>query len=555
MDKETKRILQEASVIGRAFLYEILIKITELKDFIDGGLSTLERLDLIRTRALQPDLEYMFKHPLTQEVVYNGVLKKERQEIHEQIALVIESVFQDRLPEFYETLAFHFRQGRSVLKAVDYLIRSGEKCLARYAVDESHQYFKEAYELLSNKSEKTKEENALLIELLTKWSLIRYYRGDLGKYVDLLRSHRDLAESLADRPKLGMFYAWCGWSLWYQGKYTDSYEYLRLALKMGEQIEDQKVIGHACTWLSFTCSELGDLDQAILYGERAQEVCKNRPSDHYLFFKSLGAIGFAFWFKGNCKRTLEEGTALIDYGRKHSNIRSIVMGYWFIGFGHIMKGDFASAISASKKGLQTAQDPLYSQMMRYLLGNCYLANGQLQEAEEALQEVATFSRDVGDESFGPPTHAALGIISISKGLMGKGLNMIEKARQACIKNQRIYALARLEQYLGIVYLRIVDKPAKVNLSTMAKNVGFILKNVPPAAKKAAEHFNRAIEISKEIGAKGVESQAYLDLGRLHKAKGRNDKARDCFTMAIRIFEECEAEVFLQQANEALESLK
>ena len=104
LEKETKRILQEASVIGRSFLHEILLKITEVKEFIDGGLSTLERLDLIRTRALQPDLEYMFKHPLTQEVVYNGVLKKERQEIHEQIALVIESVFQDRLPEFYEPL-------------------------------------------------------------------------------------------------------------------------------------------------------------------------------------------------------------------------------------------------------------------------------------------------------------------------------------------------------------------------------------------------------------------------------------------------------------------
>jgi class 3 adenylate cyclase len=122
LDRETKRILQEASVIGRSFLYEILLKITELKEFIDGGLSTLERLDMIRTRVLQPDLEYMFKHPLTQEVVYNGLLKKERQEIHEQIALVMESVFQDRLPEIYpyndtcvelfKPLSFFFRCDR-----------------------------------------------------------------------------------------------------------------------------------------------------------------------------------------------------------------------------------------------------------------------------------------------------------------------------------------------------------------------------------------------------------------------------------------------------------
>jgi predicted ATPase len=89
LEKESKRILQEASVIGRSFYYEILKRITELKQSIDKSLSGLERLDLIKTKAIQPDLEYIFKHALTQEVVYNGLLKKERREIHEQIGLVI----------------------------------------------------------------------------------------------------------------------------------------------------------------------------------------------------------------------------------------------------------------------------------------------------------------------------------------------------------------------------------------------------------------------------------------------------------------------------------
>ena len=112
----------------------------------------------------------------------------------------------------------------------------------------------------------------------------------------------------------------------------------------------------------------------------------------------------------------------------------------------------------------------------------------------------------------------------------------------------------LEHNLGQVYLQIVDKSATVSLTTMAKNVGFILKNVPSAAKKAAEHFNKAIEVAKEIGAKGMEGQAYLDLGRLHQAKGRSDQARDCFSKAARIFEECGSEAHLKQAQKALESL-
>ena len=105
-----KRVIQEASVIGRAFLYEILKRVTALKDVIDKSLSGLERLEFIRTRTIQPDLEYIFKHALTQEVVYNGLLKKERQALHERIGLIMEQSFHDRLPEFYETLAFHYKQ-------------------------------------------------------------------------------------------------------------------------------------------------------------------------------------------------------------------------------------------------------------------------------------------------------------------------------------------------------------------------------------------------------------------------------------------------------------
>jgi predicted ATPase len=109
---------------------------------------------LIKTRTIHPDLEYIFKHALTQEVVYNGLLKKERQVLHERIGSVMEQLFQDRIPEFYETLAFHFARGLSSSKAINYLMKSGKKSAARYSIEESHQYYKQAYEILSNKADK-----------------------------------------------------------------------------------------------------------------------------------------------------------------------------------------------------------------------------------------------------------------------------------------------------------------------------------------------------------------------------------------------------------------
>ena len=132
--------------------------------------------------------------------------------------------------------------------------------------------------------------------------------------------------------------------------------------------------------------------------------------------------------------------------------------------------------------------------------------------------------------------------------------MLEEALKVYHETQRRYSVANIEYILGMVYLQIVDKSNPVSLTTMAENIGFILKNAPTAAKKAVEHFNRAIEVAKEIGAKGIEGQAYLDLGHLHKLKERRDQARDCFSKAIKLFEECETEIPLKKANEALASL-
>ena len=130
----------------------------------------------------------------------------------------MEQVFQDRLSEFYETLAFHFKQGRSVLKAVHYLMKSGEKSLNRFAVDQAHACYQEAFQLLSVKHEQPKDEQELLIDLLTAWGIVIYYRGGFIEYEELLATHEQLAVSLEDNARLGMFYAWFGWTKFWRAQ-------------------------------------------------------------------------------------------------------------------------------------------------------------------------------------------------------------------------------------------------------------------------------------------------------------------------------------------------
>jgi class 3 adenylate cyclase/tetratricopeptide (TPR) repeat protein len=554
LENETKRILQEASVIGRTFLYEILKKISELKDHIDGELSVLERLDLLRTRSLQPDLEYMFKHPLTQEVVYSGLLKKDRQQIHEQIALVMESLFQDRLSEFYETLAFHFARGRSVAKAVDYLVKSGEKSLARYAVEESHQYFKKAFDILSPKENKSEEEKIILIDILNSWGYTYYYLGDIKEFLDRFRSHQSLAESMGDKARLGMFYVWLGVALYMAGKSKDSYEYLCKAKELGESSANQKVIGYACTWLAWSCGESGLFAEGIRSGERAQKIAESFPSDQYLFYKSLAGLCWIYWMKGDIKKVFGGAKRLLEYGEKKSNSRSMVFGHWVNSWVHDLAGDMQSSQKSSEKACEVALDPFYSLFPKVSLGYVYLIAGQFKEAEKVLKSLLNFSEPRAIGELVEWAYLYLAPALIAQGHMRQGLNMLEEVQQITIRNQSKVRYAFSEYILGKTYSQIATGP-KPALSVLVKNIGFLVKNVPVAAKKTEEHFNKAIELLREIGAKSFLGGAYLDLGLFYKARKKNQQARECISEAIKIFEEREAEEILKQAKEALDSLK
>jgi len=554
LEKESKRILQEASVIGRTFFYEILNQVTQLKQQIDQSLRSLERLDLIRARALQPDLEYIFKHALTQEVVYNGLLKKERQAIHDRIGLVMEQLFHDRLPEFCETLAYHFKQGQSIIKAVNYLMKAGEKSLKRYAVEEAHQYYQEAYELLLNKTGKNREDELLLIDLILDWAMVFYYRADCIVLEKIFLSHEELAKALGDQKRLGMFYAWMGLIVYFREKYRKSYEYLQLARKIGKTIKNERIIGYACAWLTWTCSELGLLDEAIDHGKHAQKIAKILRSEHYIFFKSLGGIALAYNYKGEIKKILEAGKQLLDYGQRHSNIRSTHLGYQAIGWSHMMAGNLEAAKEFALKGAGVSVDPIYSISGKMSLGFIHSICGQLMDIEEEMKEIDTFSRNNGYGVWGSPAKLLYGAICIAKGQMSHGLKIIEAVQQEYKENGRKFMLGFSEQILGNIYLQIVEGAEPASLVTLAKNIGFLIKNVPAAAEKAEKHFHKALEIGEELGSKSIIAMVCLDLGRLHKAKKRNQEAKTFISRAIKIFEEIEAGAFLRQARAALASL-
>ena len=80
---EEKRLLQAASVIGKDVPYALLAAIAEQpEEALRRGLAHLQEAEFLHETQLFPDLEYTFKHALTHEVAYAGLLGERRRDLH-----------------------------------------------------------------------------------------------------------------------------------------------------------------------------------------------------------------------------------------------------------------------------------------------------------------------------------------------------------------------------------------------------------------------------------------------------------------------------------------
>ena len=116
---------------------------------------------MIRERARVPEVEYIFKHHLTQQTAYNGLLRRDRQLFHRQVAEALERLSPDRVEEQLGLLARHWERAEETDKAIHYLRRAGEQAAAQYANAEAVAYLSRALDLTSE--EHLAERYALLL--------------------------------------------------------------------------------------------------------------------------------------------------------------------------------------------------------------------------------------------------------------------------------------------------------------------------------------------------------------------------------------------------------
>lgn len=265
-------------------------------------------------------------------------------------------------------------------------------------------------------------------------------------------------------------------------------------------------------------------------------------------------MALSYWHMGDLRRLQEAGKYLLEYGIEHANIRSQTIGHMAFGGAYQLKGDYPRQIECFQKALNVSADTMYSMFAMTLLGLGYLLNEQIQEAEECLAESYAFSEEYGFDWMGIPAKLLLGAVLIAKGSLSKGFTLIDEAYQSFMKEERRYYQALTDYMLGKIYAQIANGTGSIKPLHAVKNIGFILKQVPFADKKAEAHFKKSIKIAETIGAMNVLGQAYLEWGLLHKGKKRKEKAKACLTKAYENFEQCEAEQLLKKAETALASL-
>lgn len=111
-------------------------------------LNTLEASGLVQVAALEPELEYLFRHALVQDAAYGSLLKQDRRALHRTAAETLLALYPDRRRELAGVIGMHLERAGDGAAAADHLVVAGEHALERFANHEAVGFFDRALTLL-----------------------------------------------------------------------------------------------------------------------------------------------------------------------------------------------------------------------------------------------------------------------------------------------------------------------------------------------------------------------------------------------------------------------
>jgi len=545
LEGSLKRTLQIASVIGRYFKYRVLQAVTGMKDELKPCLLLLQEHEFIYERNLFPELEYIFKHALIQEVAYNSLLLRERKMIHESIGRAKEELYPERLEEIYEVLAHHYYRSDNLEKAYHYLKLSGDKTTEYFSNSEAFYFYRAAISTLKRMPD-TLENRRRVIEVLLlmegPMKLLAYPEGSL----EILQDGERLAVQLGDERALAIIYASMGLCYTFKGDSSQGMKYSEYCFEMAERIKDVELLAPIAFDLCSSYTILGDFTKTVQVAPRVLALLERTGRESESFgvafnFNAYSALssyyGQAMGFLGD----FEEGEALCDKGlrfaQRINNLYSVGFAEMMYGLLLFVKGDGKRAAEHLHHALTCGEEgeviPVIGMACGWLGWVYYLLLGDLAAARAHLERGLQVQRDAGLHMLMSLHNVALGMVHFELGDPGSARSCIEDALGSARSNGEKWAEGMAWIYLG----RVLGQAGE------------------PEYDRAEECILHGIRHTDEMGMKPTCALGHLNLGELYAKTGQIEKGIKCLKQAEGMFRDMGMNYWLNKTQSALEILQ
>jgi class 3 adenylate cyclase/tetratricopeptide (TPR) repeat protein len=539
---EEKQLLQAASVIGKDVPHALLEAIAEQSEAgPQRGLRHLQASEFIHETGLYLDLAYSFKHALTHEVTYRGLLRERRRQLHARVVNAIETLFHDHLGEQIERLAHHAVQGELREEAVPYLRQAGLKAAGRSAHEDARTWFEQAIAVLVSLPESPSTlEQAFDVRL------------DLRQTLNLLAAPRRALERLLE------------------------------AETLAERLNDDRRRGLVCALLSNAHCHLGELDEALAFGTRALEIAE-RLRDLKLRIVAKTILEQQHYYRGEYARVVALATdddalafpkdTYSDFGV--SGPPSELNRCWLI-ISLAELGRFAEAAEHASEAIRraTATQPAYTVgWAHWAAGMIHLLSGEWAQARPHIEHATAVLRAgnvalllsflVVSSAWGL---AQLGEATEALGRLREGERLVE--RQA--GRGYVGSIGWLHLRLGRAALlldrlddaqrfgdRAMDaSPRQFGFAAYALHLLGDIATHPEQfdPERGATYYREALALAEPRGMRPLVAHCHLGLGKLHRRTANPEQAREHLTTAMAMYREMGMTYWQEQVEAELRQL-
>ena len=542
LEKDLKRTMQIASVIGRDFAFRILATITNKREELKSYLLALQGLEFIYEKQLFPELEYIFKHALLQEVAYNSLLLKRRSEIHEKIGNAIESLYSEKLEAFYEILAYHYSKGNNPDKACQYLKLSGNKATRNHSVWEAFRFYKDAIDKLNQlpETQETKKERLEIIYLIiTPMYLLGFPENSL----EMLKDGEMLSKELGDNKRLAIFYSRMGSYYSYKGEPLTAMKYSEDAFEEARIQGDLELIAPLAYQLCTPYQVAGQNYKIVDMVPGVIDLIEKseRESEFFTFpwnpYSALcGYYGMSLGWLGS----FENGKVFLEKGLHNAvqidDIRTLGYVHFFYGGFFYAKGDWPQAKAHFQNSIKYYEEVkwlLILAMSEMLLGLSYSFLGDSETGKKHSDKGLTITREAGVDMYMSLFHWALGLIHMELGDPKSARNFLEESLRLSKKNHEKHSEGSSWIWLG----RLLGKTDTQQI------------------EKAQQCILKGMEIFRELKLKPFYTQGHLFLGELYLKANEKQQAIKHLEKTEEMFHEMGMDYWLTKTREVLGRLQ